>query len=159
MSVMLWILSVVLIVIGVAGTVLPALPGAPLVLLGLIIAAWIDNFNQVGFLTITVLSILTIATLVIDFLSTTLGIQKMGASSYAVWGAGIGSIVGLFGGIIGIIFAPFIGALIGEYIAKQNLFRAGAIGVATMIALVIGIALKMSIIFSMLGIFLMAYIL
>jgi uncharacterized protein len=110
----LWILAATLIVIGLAGLALPALPGAPLLFCGLVIAAWADDFAYVGTGTIVALAILSLLTYPVDILAGALGARKFGASRQAMIGAGIGALVGLVFGLAGVVLGPFIGALIGE---------------------------------------------
>ena len=113
-----WIAAIVLIVIGMFGTVLPGLPGTPLVFGGLLLAAWIDDFARVGPITLTVLGVLTFFSLIIDILGAMLGAKRVGASKQAIIGAALGTLFGLFAGIIGLVVGPLIGAVAGELMAK-----------------------------------------
>jgi uncharacterized protein len=153
----LWILAILLMVIGALGIVLPALPGVPLIFAGMVVAASIDDFQRIGWLTITVLGVLTVVGFVVDFAASALGAKRIGASTRAIWGAIIGTLIGLFFGIVGLIFGPFIGAVIGEITVHGRLGTAGRIGVATWVGLLFGTLVKLAIAFSMLGIFLFAY--
>ncbi len=160
MTLFFWILATILVVIGIAGTVLPALPGAPLVFAGLLIAAWIDGFQKVGWIPLTILAILTAVSFAVDFLSTSLGAKKAGASRGAIIGAAIGTVAGLFLGFVGIFAGPFIGAVAGELISrgtqeKQQALRAGLF---TWLGIVIGTAIKIALVFTMLGLFALAYL-
>jgi len=150
----LWICAIILILIGLAGLVLPALPGIPIMFLGFLTAAWIDNFQKIGWITLTILGILTLFSFGIDFLMTSIGAKKMGASRLAITGAIIGALVGFFFGITGIILGPFIGAMVGEYISKHDLLKAGKVGFGTWLGIVLGIAVRLGLAFTMLGIFL-----
>ena len=113
-SILLWILAGLLVVAGLAGTVLPALPGVPLVFLGLFVGAWIGNFEAVGWVTVGILAALALLAWLVDFLAGALGTRYMGAGPRAFWGAALGAIVGVFFGIPGLILGPFIGAMAGE---------------------------------------------
>ncbi|HEX9207980.1 MAG TPA: DUF456 domain-containing protein, partial [Steroidobacteraceae bacterium] len=84
---LLWILAVVLVLVGLAGAVLPALPGVPLVFAGLVVGAWADDFQRVGWLTLTFLGLLTLASFVVDFTATALGARRVGATKLAIVGA------------------------------------------------------------------------
>src|SRR4051794_3314876 len=97
----LWLLGAVLGGVGVAGTVIPALPGSPLVFLGLVCAAWADGFQKVGGFTISILALLMVLTFVVDFLASRWGAKRVGASWLALLGAFLGMIVGLFFSIPG----------------------------------------------------------
>ena len=80
----LYVLAAILVLVGIAGIVLPALPGVPLVFAGLLAAAWADDFTRIGWPTLLVLGVLTVISLVVDVLSTTLGAQRLGASRLAL---------------------------------------------------------------------------
>jgi uncharacterized protein YqgC (DUF456 family) len=153
----LWSLAVVLMVIGAAGIVLPALPGVPLILAGMVLAASIDDFQRIGWLTIAILGVLTIIAVVVDFAASVLGAKRVGASKRALWGAFLGTIVGLFFGPFGLLLGPFIGAVVGELTVHGQAWRAGRVGIATWIGLLFGTLFKIAVACSMLGIFAFAY--
>ena len=140
----LWIVAAALVVIGLAGTILPALPGVPLVFAGLVIAAWIGDFQKIGWPTLTILAVLTALAIAADFIATLLGAKRAGASKLALAGAAIGSIVGLFFGLLGIFVFPFVGAVVGELIARQRLNQAARVGVATWLGMLLGALAKLS---------------
>ena len=89
---LLWALSAILVLVGLVGTILPALPGVPFVFGGLLIAAWIDNFQRIGWPTLTILAVLTALAIAADLLATVVGAKRAGASKLALAGAAIGSI-------------------------------------------------------------------
>lgn len=153
----LWALAIVLMLVGAAGIILPALPGVPLIFAGMVLAASIDDFQRIGWLTLTVLGFLTVIAFVVDFIASALGAKRVGASARAIWGAIIGTIVGLFFGIPGLVLGPFVGAVIGEITVHGRIDRAGRVGVATWMGLIFGTLFKLAIAFSMLGIFAFAY--
>ncbi len=155
---LLWIAAIALVIVGIAGAILPALPGAPLVFAGLVLAAWIDDFNEVGWLPLTVAGVLMVLTFVVDFAATAMGAKRVGASSLAVAGAAIGTVVGIFGGLIGIILGPFIGAVIGELASGKSVLRAGHVGVATWIGFIVGTLVRLVLVFAMVGMFVLAYV-
>jgi uncharacterized protein len=157
MDALLWTIAVLLILTGVAGTVLPALPGAPLVFAGLLLGAWIDNFEKVGGLPLTILAILSILSLVTDVAAAAIGAKKVNASRQALLGAALGAVFGLFAGLGGLIFGPFIGAAIGEFVARKDVIRAGHVGFATWVGMIFGVAAKLALCFAMVGIFITAY--
>src|SRR5262245_54639200 len=149
----LWFLAAALVIAGLIGLVLPAIPGAPLIFAGLLLAAWIEDFAFVGLWTISVLAVLAILTFGVDLWATMFGAKKFGASKYAVIGAVLGSIIGLFLGFPGVVFGPFIGAVVGELLAQKNLQQATRSGIGATIGLVLGVALKLALAFAMIGIF------
>ena len=156
MTTALWILAVVLIVVGVVGTVLPALPGAILVFAGIALAAWIDDFARISGWTLGVLGVLTVIAWLTDYVAAAAGAKKVGASKYAIIGAAIGTVAGVFTGLVGLIFMPLVGAAIGEYLAQQDALRAGRVGIATWLGMLAGTVVKVAVVFLMVGIFVAA---
>ena len=155
-TVLLWILCVLLIVAGVAGTVLPALPGTVLVLAGIVLGAWIDDFQRVGPWMLAVIAALALLAWAADYVAGLLGAQKAGASKQALWGAAIGTVVGLFMGLVGVLFMPLVGAAAGEYLAQRDHARAANVGVATWLGLMAGMLAKIVLTFIMIGLFVAA---
>ncbi len=153
MDVLLWSLVVVLIVAGIAGTLLPMLPGTALVFAGLLLGAWIDDFTLVSGVTVAVLGVLTLVSWAVDYVSGLLGAKKVGATPQAVLGAALGTLLGIFTGLWGLIFMPLAGAAIGEYIAIRDMVQARRVGVATWIGMMVGAVLKIAITFLMIGVF------
>ena len=158
-TILWWIFAGLIVIIGLIGTVLPALPGIPIMFAGLLLAAWSTDFEPVGWGTIGLLGALTVLSVMIDFLSAAFGAKRQGASPRAFWGATLGAVVGLFFGLIGIILGPFIGAVAAEMSAGSGAHQAGRSGYGVWIGLVLGTAAKLAIAFLMLGIFLTKYIL
>ena len=156
---MLTALAIVLVIIGLAGTVLPALPGVPLIFGGLLLIAYQDGFNKVGVITLVILGVLTILAVAIDYIAAIFGAKRAGASHLAIIGATVGTLLGLFFGFLGLIVGPFVGAAAGEFIARRDAFQAGKVGLATWLGIVIGVAAKLGIAFLMIGIFVTKYLL
>ena len=155
----LWlVLAVVLVCIGVAGSILPALPGVPLVFAGLLLAAWAEDFERVSWIALVVLGLLTILSFVIDFAATALGAKRVGATKLAVLGALIGTFVGLFLGLPGLILGPFVGAIVGEMLSHGRMQQAARAGFATWVGLIFGTLAKLALVFTMLGVFAFAYL-
>ncbi len=152
----LWLIVVVLIVAGLAGTILPALPGTALVFGGILLGAWIDDFRHISGWTVMVCGVLMLLAWGLDLVAGMLGARRVGASRLAVFGAAAGTVLGLFTGFVGLLFMPLAGAAIGEYFADRDAARAARVGVATWIGLVIGTVAKVAITFVMLGLFLAA---
>ncbi len=148
-----WVLAALLVVGGLAGTVLPALPGPPMVFAGLFIAAWAGGFEQVGWTTIGILGLLTAVAWLIDFLAAALGAKRLGASQRAFWGAAFGAVAGMFFGLPGILLGPFVGAVAAELSAGRDMQQAGRAGYGAWIGVILGTAAKLAITFLMVGIF------
>jgi uncharacterized protein YqgC (DUF456 family) len=152
-----WVLAAVLVLAGLAGAVLPALPGVPLVFAGLLVAAWADDFERVTWLPLVVLGLLTVLSFVIDFAATALGAQRVGATRLAIVGALLGTVAGIFLGIPGLILGPFVGAVVGEMISHGKVEQATRAGLATWMGLIFGTLSKLALVFAMLGVFALAY--
>lgn len=158
MDILLWSVAVLLVIVGVVGTVLPALPGTALVFAGLLMGAWIDDFAHVSVVTLSVLGVLTVIAWIVDYVAGLLGARRAGASREALIGATLGTVAGIFTGLWGLLFMPLVGAAIGEYLTIRNLARASHVGVATWIGMMLGAAVKIAITFAMIGIFVAALI-
>ena len=158
-----YVLAGVLVIIGIIGIVLPALPGVPLVFAGLLVAAWADGFERISVWVLVVLGLLTVISLIVDFWATAHGAKRVGASKHAVIGAALGTFAGLFiFPPFGLFIGPFAGAVIGELLKRrrlnqQDLTDATKIGFGTWLGLVLGIVLKLGIVFTMLGLFAFAW--
>ena len=154
----LWlVLAAVLVCVGLAGSVLPALPGVPLVFAGLLLAAWAEDFERVTWITLVVLGLLTIISFVIDFAATALGAKRVGATKLAVAGALVGTVLGIFFGPPGLILGPFVGAVAGEMLSHGKMQQAARAGLATWMGLIFGTLAKLALVFTMLGVFAAAY--
>jgi hypothetical protein len=158
-STWMWMLAVAMIAAGVAGSVLPALPGVPLVFGGLLVAAWADDFQRVGWITLTLLGLLTLASFAIDLAATAMGAKRVGATRLAIAGAALGTLAGVFLGIPGLLLGPFVGAVAGELLSHGQVQQAARAGVATWVGLLFGTLAKLALVFAMLGIFLTAWLL
>ena len=110
---LLWVLSTVLILAGLAGIVLPALPGTILVLAGIVLGAWIDDFTRVGWLAVGAVTLLAVLAWVMDYVAALLGARRAGASRQALVGAALGTVAGIFMGLVGVLFMPLVGAAVG----------------------------------------------
>lgn len=152
-----WLLAALLVLLGVLGSVLPGLPGVPLVFAGLVAAAWADDFQRVGWVALTLLGLMTLASFAIDFLATSLGAKRVGATRLAIVGALVGTLAGAFLGLPGLILGPFLGAVAGELISHGKLEQASRAGVATWVGLLFGTLAKIALVFTMLGVFAAAY--
>jgi uncharacterized protein len=156
MTVLLLILAVLLVVVGFAGIVFPALPGTILIFGGLLLAAWADDFNRVGIGTLVLIGVIGAASYAVDFVAAALGAQRGGASRRAIVGAALGTLLGLPFGLPGVIFGPLAGAVIGELSAHRDFARAGRVGLAAWIGFIVGTGVKIAMAFSMIAIFLAA---
>ncbi|MBB1076723.1 DUF456 domain-containing protein [Rhodoferax sp. 4810] len=155
---LLWVLSLTLMVLGLAGTVLPLLPGTVLVWGGIVLGAWIDDFTRVGTSTLALITVLAVLAWGLDYVAGLMGAKKVGASRQALLGAAVGTVLGLFMGLVGVLFMPLLGAAAGEYLAQKNQARAVKVGAATWLGIMIGLIAKVVLAFVMVGIFAAAWL-
>jgi uncharacterized protein YqgC (DUF456 family) len=153
-NILWWVLAALLVIAGLAGTIVPALPGVPLIFGGLFIGAWIGNFEDVGWASLGILAVLALLAWIVDFLAGAAGARYLGAGPRAFWGATIGAIVGIFFGFAGMLLGPFIGAVLGEFSGGSDVVQSGRAGVGAWIGVVLATAAKLAIAFLMIGIFL-----
>lgn len=165
-----WIASVGLIVVGVIGTVLPMLPGTILVLAGIVLGAWIDGFAHVSGWTLGFIAVLAVLAWITDYVAALMGAKRAGASTLALLGAAVGTVLGIMMGLVGLLFMPLLGAMAGEYWSQRQRLgpaamsgelaaagqQAARVGVATWIGLLLGTVIKLVLTFLMIGIFVIA---
>ncbi|MFC5439069.1 DUF456 domain-containing protein [Rhodanobacter ginsenosidimutans] len=153
MELALYVLAAALIVGGLLGSILPVLPGIPMVFGGIWLAAAVDGYQHLGVWWLVVIGALGVAGIAVDFVASTLGAKRVGASRRALWGAALGTVVGMFFGIPGLLIGPFAGALIGELASGNSVLRATHVGVGTWLGLLFGTLVKLVISFVMVGLF------
>lgn len=158
MGAVLWMLAVLLMLVGIAGTFLPALPGTVLVFAGMVVGAWADGFARVGWPVLVVLGLLTAVSYLVDLGAAAIGVRKFGASRRAAVGAALGTLLGLFFGLPGLILGPFVGAVAGEVWARRDVHGAGRAGLGAWLGFLLGAVLKLALVFAMVGLFVAALI-
>ena len=151
-------IAVILVVLGVLGTVLPVLPGALLVFAGLFLAAWAQDFTRVGLWGLAIIGALMALSFAVDFIASMAGAKRVGASPKALIGAAVGGLAGLFFGLPGILLGPFIGAVLGELIARGGFAQAARVGVGTWLGLLVAAVAKLVVAFLMIGTFAAFYV-
>ncbi|MCP5327100.1 MAG: DUF456 family protein [Steroidobacteraceae bacterium] len=156
---LLWLFAIALILVGIAGTVLPGVPGVMAVFGGMLLAAWIDDFSRIGWVTLVILGVLTAMAFAADIIGSLLGAKRVGASRLALLGAAVGTLAAFPFGFFGLLFGPFLGAVAGELITQQRLDAAARVGLGTWIGLAVGSLAKIALLFAMLGVFLTSYLL
>ncbi|MEO8809431.1 MAG: DUF456 domain-containing protein [Rhodanobacter sp.] len=153
MDIALYVLAALLMVGGLAGSVLPVLPGIPMVFGGIWLAAAVDGYRHLGLWWLLIIGAIGALGVIIDFVAAALGAKRVGASPRALWGATIGTIVGMFLGIPGLLFGPFVGAVAGELASGTSVLRSTHVGVGTWLGLLFGTLLKLVLSFLMVGLF------
>ncbi|WP_269532747.1 DUF456 domain-containing protein [Chitinimonas sp. BJYL2] len=152
-----WVLAILLMLAGLVGTILPLIPAAPLLFGGFLLGAWLDQFERVGWIWLGVLLILTALMAVVDFVAAALGAKRQGASRLAMVGAALGTVVGMFLGLIGLVIGPFVGAVAGEWAASGDRVRAGKVGLATWLGMLLGTVAKLVLALMMIALFAFAW--
>lgn len=154
-----WIIAVLLILLGLAGTLVPGVPGVLAVFGGMLLAASIDGFRRIGWPTLVILGLLAVAALIADVVGGLIGAKRVGASRLALLGAAAGPLAGLFFGLAGALLGPFLGAAAGELVSKGRLLRAARVGLGTWIGLAISAVARVLIVLVMLVVFVASYLL
>lgn len=146
MSIAGLVLAIVLFTVGIIGTILPALPGAPLVWLGMLIYGLFVKFNNLSWWFFIGQGLAVGLIFLIDYLAGVWGVNRYGGSKAAIWGSVLGGLLGvIFLGPLGLIFGPFIGAVAGELYQRSTLDKAFQVGMGTIIGYIGGTVLKLSI--------------
>ncbi|MGY3232459.1 uncharacterized protein YqgC (DUF456 family) [Luteibacter sp. HA06] len=151
MDLFLYLLAAALIVGGLAGAILPVLPGVPMIFGGIWLAAAVDEYRHLGWGWLVAIGIVAALGVAVDFISGSLGAKKIGASPRALWGAGIGTTIGMFFGLPGLLIGPFAGAVAGELWSGKSILRSAHVGVSTWFGMLLGIVAKVVLSFLMIG--------
>jgi len=156
--ILLYVGGVAFVGLGLVGLLVPVIPGAPIVLLGIVLVAWADGFEKIGAWGIGACTVLALLVLVADYIAGVVGARKYGASRWGLIGAVVGTIVGLFFGLPGLVLGPIVGAVAFEYYKDPDFGRAGRVGFGTLLGFVLGTAVKYALSFLMVGIALLDYL-
>lgn len=136
------ILALLFIVVGVLGSILPALPGPPICYVGMLLVHWSTGAFDTN--TLLMWAVIVVVVTVLDNVLPIWFTKKFGGSKRAAWGATIGVLVGLFLGPVGIILGPFFGALIGELsLDSKDSTRAFRAAFGSFAAFITGVGLKL----------------
>jgi uncharacterized protein YqgC (DUF456 family) len=138
-----YVLGALLIVIGLAGAIVPMLPAIPLIFGGIWLIARVDHYHHLGVWWLVGIALVGAAGLTMDLLSGAFGAKRVGASPRAVWGALLGTLIGLFFGLPGLLLGPFFGAVAGELSAGNSMQRGAHVGVSTWVGLLFGTIIKL----------------
>jgi uncharacterized protein len=136
-------LAIVMMIVGIAGCLLPVLPGPPLTYLGLVVLHF-TKFGPVSTNLFIILGVVAIVVTVIDYIVPIWGTRQFGGSKYGMRGATVGLVIGLFLGPFGIIAGPFIGAVVGELLFKDDIKYALKAGFGSLLGFLTGVGLKLA---------------
>ncbi len=139
-----YVLGFVALAVGIVGVVLPVLPGSILLVAGAVLIAWADGFARVGWGTVILSAVIGALIWAVDLAAAALGARVAKASKWAVIGAGVGLLVGLFLGLPGIILGPAVGAIAFEYLHDPDTRRALRAGTGAFIGFLLGSVIKVA---------------
>lgn len=126
MNTVLIILAFLCLIVGILGAIIPGLPGPPVSWVGLLLAS-LTPFVSCSPALLVVTAALALIITVLDYVVPSLATKRQGGSKYGIWGCNIGLVISIIGlpfgpqGLFGVIFWPFVGALVGEYIKSREL--------------------------------------
>jgi hypothetical protein len=158
MAPLLLLLGFALIVIGLVGLAMPALPGTPLIFMGIVAIAAADGFARMSPLTLFLIALLAFTSWALDYAAGLVGARTAGASKWGVVGAAVGLLAGLPFGIPGLILGPAVGATALEYYKDPDFRRAATAGAGVFVGFIVGTILKFTLAFAMLGVAAIAYL-
>jgi hypothetical protein len=136
MDLLLKVVGALLMAVGLAGAIVPALPGIWLI-------CAVDHYRHVGLWWLVSIGVVGAVGLTLDLLASALGAKRVGASRQAVWGALVGSVIGLFFGVPGVLLGPFLGAVFGELTAGNSVLRSTHVGVSAWVGVIFGTIVKL----------------
>jgi uncharacterized protein YqgC (DUF456 family) len=155
---LLYVLGVLALLLGLAGIVLPGLPGSLLLVVGVFLIGWAGGFAVVGWGTIAVAATLGIGIAAVDWLAGIMGAKAFGASKWAMVGGAVGLVVGLFFGFPGVLLGPAVGAFAFELVKDPDLQQAARSGVGALLGFVVGSVVKVVFAFFLLGVLALAFV-
>jgi hypothetical protein len=146
MELLWWLFAIVLMAVGLIGTVLPAVPGAVVILAAAVIhQSMLGSEKSLGWWNIALLGLLTLLSSALEFAAGYFGAKRFGATKWGAFGALLGAIVGLFFPFPGLIIGPVVGAIAGELVAGKRLVSAGRAGWGTLLGNLAGMIGKLAI--------------
>jgi hypothetical protein len=151
MVIVAYVLVALLLLAGLAGSVLPFLPGTPLILAGALVHALVTGFEPIGAGRLLVLAGLTALAYLLDYTAGAAGAKRFGGSRWAVIGALIGGLAGLFFSPLGVLFGPMVGAVVGELLRSGELRHSLRSGFGAVVGMAAGAAAKFALAISMVG--------
>ena len=145
--------ALLIMCVGVAGSILPGIPSTPLVMLAAVGHRLYFGQASVGNWGLAVLGVLTVLSLVMDYLASMAGAKKLGATWRGVVGAVVGGLIGIFFSLPGIVLGPFVGAVVFEMIGGREFQEAARAGVGAVLGLFVGAIGKLACCVAMMGLF------
>jgi len=147
-------LVALLLIVGLIGSVVPALPGVVLILAGAVVHAVATDFDPIGPGRLAILGLLMVVAYALDYAAGALGVKRFGGSGWAVTGAVVGALVGLFFGLPGLLLGPLLGSLAAEYVYTRQLSTSARAAFGTVVGLLVGAVAKIGLALAMIALFL-----
>ncbi len=146
-------LALLVMCLGLAGSILPGLPSTPLVLLAAIGHKLYFGETGVGWIVMLVLVLVTVLSLAMDYVASVYGAKRLGATWRGATGAIVGGLIGIFFNLPGILLGPFIGAMAFELAGGRNFKDSSRAGVGATLGLLAGAIGKLLCCLAMMGLF------
>jgi uncharacterized protein len=157
-AIALYTLGVAVFAAGLAGLIVPVLPGSLLLVAGVALMGWASHFTVIGWTTVIAAAVIGLIMVAADHLAGVLGARAFGSSGWAMVGGAVGVVVGLFFGLPGIILGPAVGATAFEFWKDPNLGRAARAGAGALVGFLIGTVVKVALAFVMIGLVAIAFL-
>ena len=146
MDLLWWLIAIVLMAVGLIGTVLPVVPGTVIIVAAALIhQIMLGTEKSLGWWNVAVLVLLMLLSYALEFASGYFGAKRFGATKWGAYGALLGAIIGLFVPFPGLIIGPIVGAIAGELLAGKRLVSAGRAGWGTLLGNLAGLIGKLMI--------------
>jgi uncharacterized protein YqgC (DUF456 family) len=156
MEVFWWLFAIVVMALGLIGTVIPILPGTTIILAAAVVhRVALGADRSLGLSALIAMLLLTLITYAVDAAAGYLGAKRFGATKWGLIGCAAGALTGLFFGLLGLFVGPVIGAIAGELIGGKEMVKAGLAGWGTFLGSLAGMIAKLFIGLIMIVIFLM----
>lgn len=149
-----YILVAALLIVGLAGSVLPFVPGTPLILAAALLHGLVTDFSPIGAGRLLLLAGLTALAFVLEYIASAVGVKKLGGSAWAIIGAVVGAVVGLFFGPPGLVIGPIIGAVAGELLKSREVEHSLKAGFGALIGIAAAILGRFALAFTMVALML-----
>lgn len=141
-----WLFAILLMAVGLIGTLLPVVPGAIIIFgAALVHQIMLGSEKSLGWWNIAALALLTLLSYALEFGAGYFGAKRFGATKWGAFGALVGGIAGLFFPFPGLIVGPIVGAFAGEFVAGKRLVSAGRAGWGTLLGNLAGLLGKLTI--------------
>lgn len=153
---LIWVALLLFFLAGLAGSIIPSVPGPPLIFAGSLIYAMATRFERVGWFTLLILGIIAALAQIVDYLAAVYGVRKLGGSKWGMWGSVLGGLIGLLiGNIPGMIVGLFAGAFLMElWKGNKDLLSCTRVGWGSLLGFLGGTLIKVIFSLIMIGIFL-----